>query len=132
MNKTFKVAISESHIGMRECLTHILSKWGYQIILIVSNGQELINEISLDRPPDICILDINWPSLIELETCKILKEQWPVIQIVVFTMNVIPSLIQKLNGIADAVISKADGILEIKVVLEQLKISKVDVSSAKV
>jgi len=106
---------------MRDCLIQLLSKWGYQIVLVATNGQELISEITQDTLPDICIIDIGLPLLVELETCKLIREKWPCILILALTMNIVPSLTQKLKGHADGVLSKADSILEIKSVLENLK-----------
>ena len=119
-NQTLTVAISESHIIMRECLIQLLSKWGYQVILITSNGQDLINKLTQSIQPDICILDTHLSLMNELGACKLIKEKWPCIQILALTMNVIPALLRNLYGIADAVVCKADGILEIKSVLGQL------------
>jgi DNA-binding NarL/FixJ family response regulator len=114
-----KVAIADDHPLLRECLLHCLTLWGYSVIIQACNGQDLLTKIDTKNLPEICILDLNMPVLNGYETIKILNNVWPGIKIMVFSMNIIKGVNDILWG-ADAVISKTDGIMELRSALKQL------------
>lgn len=115
---TIKVAFAEDHSLMRECLNSCLELWGYSVLIKACNGKELINQITSENMPDICILDLHMPELNGWETIKILSKSWPDIKIMVFSMSV-KGENGKIAG-AHAVVSKADGLSDIKAVLASL------------
>ena len=123
--KIYKVAIADGHGPMRECLVHLLFQWGYQVTLTTSNTKELINQKTEMAQPDICILDINMSLRDELESCKMIKERFPDIKIMILTMNIAPSVAHKFKDLADAIVNKVGSIWDIKSALEQL-IEKAD------
>lgn len=110
---TIKVAFADDHIMIRECLYNCLTLWGYSVIIQASNGKDLIDQISDEKMPDICILDLNMPELNGYETIKILNKSWPEIKIMVFSMSIVKGNNDKVAG-AHAVVSKGDGLGEIK------------------
>lgn len=120
---TIKVAFADDHTMLRECLYNCLTLWGYSVIIQACNGKNLLDQISEENIPDICILDINMPELDGYETIKILSKTWPQIKIMVFSMSIVKGKNDKVAG-AHAVVSKADGVGEIKATLEFLKESK--------
>ncbi|MCS3797182.1 response regulator transcription factor [Niastella sp. OAS944] len=116
---TIKVAFADDHTMIRECLYNCLTLWGYSVIIQACNGKNLLDQISDENMPDICILDINMPELDGYETIKILSKSWPQIKIMVFSMSIIKGRNDKVAG-AHAVVSKADGVSEIKATLVSL------------
>jgi CheY-like chemotaxis protein len=116
---TIKVAFADDHSMIRECLYECLTLWGYSVIIQAFNGRNLLDQISQENMPDICILDINMPELDGYETIKILNKSWPRIKIMVFSMSIVKGINDKVAG-AHAVVSKADGMDKIKGTLESL------------
>jgi CheY-like chemotaxis protein len=76
-------------------------------------GKNLLDQISEENIPDICILDINMPELDGYETIKILSKSWPQIKIMVFSLSIVKGKNDKVTG-AHAVVSKADGVVKSK------------------
>jgi DNA-binding NarL/FixJ family response regulator len=116
---TVKVAFADDHTMIRECLYNCLTLWGYSVIIQACNGRSLLDQISEENMPDICILDINMPELDGYETIKILSKSWPHIKIMVFSLSILKGKNDKVAG-AHAVVSKADGVGEIKATLQSL------------
>lgn len=121
-----KVAFADDHPMMRECLFNCLDLLGYTVIIQARNGKDLIDQISSNNMPDVCILDLNMPELNGWETIKILSKTWPDIKIMVFSLSV-KGKNNKVTG-AHAVVSKADGLSDIKETLEQLMNSEIQLS----
>src|SRR5689334_19387239 len=114
-----KVAIVEDHPLLRECLFDFITLWGYSVTILARNGKEFIDQINDRTLPEICVLDLNMPILNGFETIKILNKSWPNVKIIAISIDVMKGINDILWG-ADAVISKAEGILEIKKVLKEL------------
>lgn len=115
-----KVAIVDDHTMMRNCIRDLLTQWGYVTTLQASNGKELINQLTEANVPDICILDTDMPGINGYETMWMLKELWPCIKILVFSMNITPGSNYSLQFGADVELSKLAGVLELKEALAQL------------
>ena len=118
-NTKTKIAVIEDHLMLRECLLNCLSLWGYSVIIQACNGQDFIDTIDNNNLPEICILDLNMPVLDGYETIKVLNNLWPGIKIIVFSMGIVKGVNDIIWG-ADAVIGKADGVMQLKTVLEEL------------
>jgi DNA-binding NarL/FixJ family response regulator len=116
---TIKVAVADDHFMMRNCLFNCLGLWGYSVIIQACNGKDLTDQISDENMPDICILDLNMPELNGWETIKILNKSWPEIKIMVFSLSIVKGTNDKVAG-AHAVVSKADGLSDIKATLKLL------------
>jgi DNA-binding NarL/FixJ family response regulator len=112
LSATIKVAFADDHAMLRECLYNCLTLWGYSVIIQACNGKDLLDQISNENMPDICILDLNMPVLNGWETIKVLTKSWPDIKIMVFSMN-IKGKNDKVAG-AHVAVSKAGGMSDIK------------------
>src|SRR5689334_8072548 len=113
-----KIAFADDNSFMRDCLDNCLNLWGHAVIVKACNGKDLLDQISSDNMPDICILDLHMPVLNGWETIKILSKSWPDIKIMVFSLSV-EGKNGKVAG-AHAVVSKAAGLNEIKSALASL------------
>jgi len=114
-----QIAIADDHSLIRECLNNCITLWGYSVIIQACNGKELIDRIDNNNLPEICILDLNMPVQNGYETIKKLNHSWPGIKIMVFSMSIVKGVNDIIWG-ADAVISKAEGVAELRTVLKLL------------
>ena len=114
-----RIAIADDHIMVRKSLNDILTLWQYTVILQASNGKDLLRQLTEKNLPHICILDMNMPEMNGIETIKVLREKWPRIKIIVFSMN-----IGGLDSVpvwgADAMVSKSCNAMELKKTIEHL------------
>jgi DNA-binding NarL/FixJ family response regulator len=114
------IAIVDDHLMMRNCIYDAITQWGYVTTLQASNGKELFCQLTKENAPDICILDLNMPGMNGYETIWQLKEDWPQIKILVFSMNVTPGTNYTLQFGAEAELSKTADVSELKKILAQL------------
>lgn len=115
------IAIADDHWHMRHAIKQILESFGYNVIIEAENGQKLIDQIISGSEPDICLLDMNMPFLNGIETTCILKEKWPSIKIVIFSMNQSARVRQEaLDAGADAYILKYEPVERLRDALRAL------------
>jgi DNA-binding NarL/FixJ family response regulator len=82
-----KLAITDDHALIREGLIRILSyEKDLEIVVESDSGEDLITKLK-NITPDIILLDINMDKLDGVETLKIVKENWPVIKIIILTVE---------------------------------------------
>ena len=114
------VAIVDDHELFRKALKYVLAQWGYQVNLQASNGKKLIEQITDDNIPDICITDVIMPEMNGYETIKQLKQKWPSIKIIVYSMRIDDGLNRiPLLG-SDSSVSKQADISELQNTLKQV------------
>jgi len=88
MNNKIKIAIAGDHALGVERLKCLLKKNGFEVTITASNGAQLIMKIMNSSViPDVCILDGIMPVMCGSETTKALKNRWPKMKIVAFTMD---------------------------------------------
>lgn len=88
MNSCVKsFAIADDHWHMRQAIKQTLVSFGYNLIIEAEDGRKLIDQITSSSIPDICLLDMNMPFLNGVQTTRILKEKWPSIKIIIFSMS---------------------------------------------
>jgi DNA-binding NarL/FixJ family response regulator len=121
---TIKVALIDDHAMIRNCLHNCLTLWGYSVVIQAYNGKDFFNQLSVQDPPGICIVDINMPEMNGYITVKLLKERCPEIKTLVFSMNINSGTNHTHPVDADAVLSKMAPISELKKILEQLSQQK--------
>jgi DNA-binding NarL/FixJ family response regulator len=110
------IAIVDDHAMLRGAIHLRLSLLGYKIVVEAENGKDLIDKLSeLPLAPDVCLLDINMPVMDGFETAIALKQNWPQIKIVFFTMHNSKSVENKARQVG------ADGFLSKDASMEELK-----------
>src|SRR6266516_5684525 len=82
-----KVALVDDSSLIRNSIQEILKAWGYVIVLEAVNGKDFFRQLTTTNAPDICITDINMPEMNGYETIKKLKEQWPGIKVIAFSIT---------------------------------------------
>lgn len=80
-----KVLIAEDHEPSRKLLKHMINLVpDYQIVSEAVNGEELINNVMIEKP-DIALVDINMPLLDGMEAIKSCKKMVPSLQVIFIT-----------------------------------------------
>ncbi|MCS3794958.1 response regulator [Niastella sp. OAS944] len=117
-----KVALVDDSSVIRNSIQEIISLWGYDVILTAIHGRDLLRQLSIGKIPDICITDLNMPVMNGYETIAALKEQWPDIKIIAFSItNTRREEERALEAGAHAFVSKLSSIVELQKVLHDMQ-----------
>ncbi len=110
------VAIADDHELWREKLAEILTDIGFSVTIKASNGRTFLAMLSnCPTLPDLCVLDINMPVMDGFETAGKLKERYPQVKILAFSMDNDEAVIAKIKDSgADDFIAKGCGLNELK------------------
>jgi len=92
-NNSLKILVAEDEYLILMWLTSALKRLGYQIVAEATDGQQAI-ELSLEKRPDLIIIDINMPLIDGLEAIKRINEKVLIPSIIVTGYNN-KALIQK-------------------------------------
>jgi|GEM_PF-1345790 len=80
-----KIAIAEDSDLLREAISELVVKKGFDIVATAQNGRQLIEKLK-DVRPDIVLMDISMPEMDGIETTKWLNENRKEIKIIALTM----------------------------------------------
>ncbi|SEO99734.1 Response regulator receiver domain-containing protein [Niastella yeongjuensis] len=114
-----KIALIDSHPLMRECISNYLSGSDYAITLQVDDGKELIEQLTMENVPDVCLLEFNARSKTGYETIKMLRSAWPNMKIAIYSMQTGPVENKTPSG-ADVIIPDQTSIAAFKSTLDNL------------
>ena len=119
---TFSIAIADNHQLIRQTFIQVLTSFGYHVIIEAENGKSLIEKLEEGELPDICVIDLDMPVLDGYETTEYIKQNWPSIKVLIFSLdNNMHNQQRALDCGADAFISKLEGIELLRQELERLK-----------
>jgi two-component system, NarL family, invasion response regulator UvrY len=91
------VVLVDDHDMMRIGISQIMSKFdNYEVIWEATNGQDFINKLKINTKPEIVILDISMPVMDGYATARYLKDNFPKIKILVFTVYLDEDIIIKM------------------------------------
>lgn len=82
----WKVMAADDELYIREAMQKLIA-WqdcGCMLEKVLSNGQELIDEMEIEHP-DIIITDIRMPQIDGLEVCKYVSEYCPEAQVIILS-----------------------------------------------
>ena len=117
-----KVALVDDSPVIRNGIHEILTLWGYKVVLTAINGKDLLRQLTTANAPDICITDLNMPIMNGYETIAALKEKWPGIKIIAFSItNSTYEEMRALQVGAHAFVSKTGSIIELQKVLQDMQ-----------
>lgn len=83
-----RIALADDHWMVRKGIIELIAAFGdFEVILEAGDGEELIQKLEQATVlPDICILDINMPSMNGYDTLTQLKKRWPELKVMILTM----------------------------------------------
>jgi DNA-binding NarL/FixJ family response regulator len=82
-----RLALVDDHSIIREGLRYLLGQNSLiEIVGEAATGRECLARIEEWRP-DVVIMDISMPDINGIEATRILKNQWPLIKIIIFSMH---------------------------------------------
>lgn len=82
-----RLALCDDHTLFRAGMTSLVNQISdVDLILEASNGQELIDQLPR-KLPDVVLLDLQMPILDGLATTEYLRKHYPLIKIIILTMN---------------------------------------------
>ena len=85
--RNIKLALCDDHTLFRAGMTNILAQiHDFDLILEAANGQELIDRIPR-KTPDVVLLDLQMPVMDGMETADYLRDNYPLIKVIVLTMH---------------------------------------------
>ncbi|MCT4317853.1 response regulator [Elizabethkingia anophelis] len=90
MNKMqiIRVALIDDHDLLRDGIFKVLECFGFQILFEAENGQTALDEMQRGGLlPDVCIVDVNMPVMNGFETAKALRQHYPNVKILAFSVN---------------------------------------------
>jgi DNA-binding NarL/FixJ family response regulator len=88
MTRKIRVAIADDHEKVRAAVKAQLKKFGFDVVIDVSDGKELIEQIeNTSSLPDVCVVDVNMPNMDGFETTEAIKSKWGAIKILGFSLE---------------------------------------------
>lgn len=84
---SFTIALVDDHALLRKAVNFRLTRMGYKVIMEAENGKDFLDKLESSPSPDLCLLDINMPVMNGFETAIQLKQKWPGIKILFFSMQ---------------------------------------------
>lgn len=113
INSQIKIAIVDDHELIRKGLQELLNLWGYTVIPPAINGKDFLDLLVKGIIPHICILDMRMPVMDGYETTKVVKEKWPGIKIIAYSLDFSDPHVEGPEG-ADVRLSKSGPYQELK------------------
>lgn len=114
--KTLTIAIVEDHDLLRNELASILEKNGLHITFMAENGAAALEKMALAQPlPDVCLMDISMPIMNGYELAGRLRETYPQVRVLAFSMVASQQEINKIiSSGAHAFIPKGISIIRLQ------------------
>jgi two-component system, NarL family, invasion response regulator UvrY len=80
------IALADDHVLLRKGLVSLVQNLGYNVILEVDNGQELIDKLQTGIMPDLVLMDINMPVKDGYDATRWIKDNKPEIKVLALSM----------------------------------------------
>ena len=102
-----RIAITDDHTMFRKGLVSLIEVWeDVYLSFEASSGYELLQDLS-QKPVDVVLLDLEMPGMSGLQTCEILRNDYPDLKILILTFLASPSEILRAIKIgADGYLTK--------------------------
>ncbi len=84
---TVKIAMVDDHVLLRDALAGVINGFAdCRVVLLASNGKELLEKMQEGVTPDLVVLDVNMPEMDGYETARYLRMHHPDMYVLVLTM----------------------------------------------
>ena len=85
--RSYRIVLADDHVLIRHGIKNLLSQNDeLEVLGEVSNGEELMVFLS-GHQVDLIILDISMPNIGGLEAVTLVKDRYPTVKILIFTMH---------------------------------------------
>ncbi len=102
--ENINILIADDHQMVIDGLKMMLDNQNYNVVSEANNGQEAIDLINVNpHKYDLVLTDISMPLLSGTELCKMVKAQFPHIQVLILSMY------NNAQAVKEAVLAEADG-----------------------
>lgn len=102
--ENINILIADDHQMVIDGLKMMLDHQSYHVVSEANNGQEAIDLINANpQKYDLVLTDISMPLLSGTELCKMIKAQFPHIQVLILSMY------NNAQAVKEAVLAEADG-----------------------
>ena len=102
--ENINILIADDHQMVIDGLKMMLDHQNYHVVSEANNGQEAIDLINVNpHKYDLVLTDISMPLLSGTELCKMIKAQFPHIQVLILSMY------NNAQAVKEAVLAEADG-----------------------
>ena len=86
-DRSYRIVLADDHVLIRHGIKNLLSQnIDLKVLGEVSNGEELMVFLSSNQV-DLIILDISMPNIGGLEAVTLVKDRYPAVKILIFTMH---------------------------------------------
>lgn len=115
MNRSYNTVIVDDHPLFAEGIKRILSDDGsFNLTHICSSAEEFLHLLN-NKIPHLVLMDIQMPGMSGIELCKLVKQQYPAIKVVMISMFESSSVVADAkNSSANGYFSKATDALVLK------------------
>ncbi len=86
MNSPVKVVLVDDHILLRNGLTNLVERLGYQVLYEADNGRDLQAKMGRHELPDVVLLDIKMPEMDGFATARWLRQEYPLVNVLALSM----------------------------------------------
>jgi len=81
-----KILLVDDERGFVAILTQRLTKRKYSVVFTHS-GKDALAQLAEDKDIEVVILDIKMPGLDGIETLKLIRKQWPLVEVIMLTAH---------------------------------------------
>lgn len=101
------ILVCDDHVALREGVNSILKQnLGVNIYAEANDGKEALMQLK-NQNFDVILLDISLPDISGLEMINLIKEKWPTVNILIYTMHPVQSHgVQSIRSGANGYLSK--------------------------
>lgn len=80
------LAVIDSYNLIRHAFSQQLQMVGFNVIIEAENGDDFMRKVEVDPAPEVCIVDIDTPFIHQFDTAKRIKQKFPMIKILAYTL----------------------------------------------
>jgi DNA-binding NarL/FixJ family response regulator len=84
--KHISLAVIDSYELIRCAFCQQLKQLDFDVVIVAENGDDFLNQMASATQPCICVVDIDTPDIRQYKTAKKIKQQYPHMKILAYTL----------------------------------------------